>query len=401
LELSEEWFRSAVEDVRAASFEEEVRTRKGFERHQSAHVEQQLESQRSPQTAPTDNISQSAPVADPLQIWKVLPALKHMPVSTLNQLSRAEIFQLNDAFLRESKVANKLQTNAKLTMNAQQLVDNPVMVPGGPDDRKTVLHKARFLGGASCSNQALWLQAREVLGLNGVIPLGNYDLDSVGCGGCVTPKAWQVLHNPSSPELRLKLFLMTNVSNSYLPSKRISLEDGDSLSIGDSLREIADMEAFRGALNAAREAMSSALPWNRSISAIVGFFTNNNYCAADLGSNPKKAAILAEFTDYCFSRNALNWENSQPFLSTDELAHTWAAWKAKRSTVFKVEEKKKGQQQQQKKDDICRKFNTVTGCPNDAKDCKTFHGKSLRHVCNQFMPGGRKCEKDHARPDHK
>jgi hypothetical protein len=194
---------------------------------------------------------------------------------------------------------------------------------------------------------------------------------------------------------------MTNVSNSYLPSKRISLEDGDSLSIGDSLREIADMEAFRGALNAAREAMTSALPWNRSISAIVGFFTNNNYCAADLGSNPKKAAILAEFTDYCFSRNALNWENSQPFLSTDELAHTWAAWKAKRSTVFKVEEKKKGQQQQQKKDDICRKFNTVTGCPNDAKDCKTFHGKSLRHVCNQFMPGGRKCEKDHARPDHK
>jgi hypothetical protein len=410
LELSEDWYRAAVAEASSAMFEEEVRTRKGFE---ASSTQQSQPTQPVYRGDFASCFSQSAPsqphhapaasvgLADPLQIWRMLPALKHLPEVMLNQLSRAEVLQLNDAFLKESKVAGKLQTNAKLTMNAQQLVDNPVMVAAGPDDRKAILHKARFLGGASCSNQALWLLAREEIGLNGVVPLGNYDLDSVGCGGCVTPKAWYILHNPSSSELKIKLFHMANVSSSALPTKRISLEDGDSLNIGENLRDIADMEALRAALNAAREAMASALPWNRSISALFGFFTNSNWCAADLSSNPKRAAILAEFCDYVFARNALNWENSQPFLSTDELAHTWAAWKAKRSAFFSAADSKKKQFQNQKKDDICRKFNTTSGCPNSAQDCKTYHGTKLRHVCNKFMPGGGKCEKPHSRPDHK
>jgi hypothetical protein len=406
LELADEWYQAAVAEATSAMLDEEVRTRRGFEKHAPAMVDVAQPSRDLQQQQPM--AQQSALVtgtgsADPLQIWKMLPALKHLPESMLCQLSRAEIFQLNDAFLKESKVAGKLQTNAKLTINAQQLVDNPVMIPGGLDDRKSILHKARFLGGASCSNQAMWLQAREELGLNGVVPLGNYDLDSVGCGGCVSPKAWWIIHNPSSSELKLKLFLMSNISSSSLSSKRISIEDGDSLNIGESLRDVADMDAFRCALNTAREAMASALPWNRSISALAGFFVNNNYCAADLGNNPKKATILADFCDYVFSRNALNWENFQPFLSTDDLAHTWAAWKAKRAAFFTAPERKKGQQNQQKKDDICRKYNTVTGCPHTAQDCKTYHGTKLRHVCNQYLPGGggRKCEKDHPRPEHK
>jgi hypothetical protein len=341
-----------------------------------------------------------ASAADPLEIWRMLPALKHLPEDMLRQLSRSEVFQLNTAFLKESKVANKLQTNARLTMNAQQLVNNPIMVPAGKDDRKSVLHRARFLGGASCSAQVLWLQAREEIGLEGVTPIGNYDLDSIGCGGCVTPKAWLVIHNPASPELKLKLFHMANVGSSLLPNKRISLDDGEGISIGDSLRDIADMEAFKSALNVAREAMASALPWNRSISALVSFFVNNNYCTSDLGTSPKKAAILTEFCDYCLGRNALNWENCQPFMSTDDIAHAWAAWKAKRAIAISLggEQKKRTVQ---KKDDICRRYNTTSGCPHSAADCKTFNGVKLRHVCNQFMPGGRKCEKDHPRPDHK
>jgi hypothetical protein len=102
-------------------------------------------------------------VADPLQLWRMLPALSHLPEEMLNQLSQTEIFQLNSAFLTESKVAGKLQANAKLTMNAQQIINNPVQVPSGTDDRKDRLHCARFLGGASCSSQMLWLQVREFL----------------------------------------------------------------------------------------------------------------------------------------------------------------------------------------------------------------------------------------------
>jgi hypothetical protein len=89
-------------------------------------------------------------------------------------MTRSEVFQLNAALAKESKSAGKMQTSAKLTLNAQQLTASPIAVPAGYDDRKDVLHVARFLGGASCSAQALWLRARDVLGPNGVTPLGKF-----------------------------------------------------------------------------------------------------------------------------------------------------------------------------------------------------------------------------------
>jgi hypothetical protein len=387
--------------------EEYQRTRHGFEATPGilcsaggaavAEPDRWLNSQHRP----ADQLA----VADPLQIWRMLPALKHLPEEMLNQLSRAEIFMLNSAFLKESKVAGKLQANARLTQNAQHIVNSPIAVPAGTDDRKDRLHCARFLGGASCSAQALWLQAREFLGPKGVTAIGNYDLDSIGCGGCVTPRGWLALHDPSSSDLKLKLFHMPNVSSSTLPGKKLSIEDGESVSVGDSLREIADMDALRAALNTLREAMASALPWNRSISAIVGFMSNSNYCAADLKNNPKRAAILTEFIDYAIGRNSLNWENKQGFLSTDDLAHAWTAWKAKRAVFFGSSDNNKGQKgkgkEASKKDDICRKYNTKEGCPHAAQDCRTLYGIKLRHVCNQFIGGGEKCEKDHPRPEHK
>jgi hypothetical protein len=199
------------------------------------------------------------------------------------------------------------------------------------------------------------------------------------------------------------------VNSSSLSGRKISLEDGESaINIGDSLKDIADMDAFKSAISTLREAMATALPWNRSISALCGFFANNNFCASDLNNIPKKAVILTEFADYVLQRNALNWENKQPFMSSDDLAHAWSAWKAKRSAVFssanngnKKDNQDRKQQQQKTKDDICRRYNSLMGCPNQANDCKTFYGSALRHVCNKFMPGGKKCEKDHPRPDHK
>jgi hypothetical protein len=104
----------------------------------------------------------------------MLPALKDIREEVLAQMTRSEIFQLNAALAKESKSAGKMQTSAKLTLNAQQLAASPVAVPAGYDDRKDVLHVARFLGGASCSAQALWLRARDTLGPNGVVPLGKY-----------------------------------------------------------------------------------------------------------------------------------------------------------------------------------------------------------------------------------
>jgi len=348
---------------------------------------------------------------DSIQIWKLLPAIQHLPEEMLSKMSVAMLFQLNSALAKESKLASKLGPAAKLASNMQQLQQSPSVVNSGLDDRKNKIHTSRFtLGGLCCSNQEAWLQAKGSLSQEGVVAIGCYDMDSIGCGGCVTPKGWLELHNPGSIELKLKHFYMPNVGSCASTGKRVSVEDGsDAINIGDNMKEIADMEGFRSALNAAREAMTSALPWNRSISAILGFMNNNNYCQADLQGNGCRASILTEFVDYIFSRNAMNWSNNQAFLTTDELSHVWSTWKGKRAFSIMASASDKGNREKpaktakKEKDDICRKYNTPQGCPAKEEDCRTVFGLKLRHVCSSFLAGqkGKKCEKNHTRMEHK
>ena len=333
-----------------------------------------------------------------LQLWKLLPQLKDMPEAFLKKLPVATMFQLNTALQKEKKSSEKLGVNSRLVQNAKKAARSPVLMKEGHDNRKDLLHPARFLGGASCSLGEQWAAARAAIGEAGVLALGNYDLDGVGCGGSVSPKGWLELHNPGSQELKLRMFHMPNVANSGLSSKK-SQDGGED---GDSLREIADLDSYKVALNTAREAMSSALPWNRSIGAIMGLMVNTSYMLEDLGGNPKRAAILTEFTDYVLGRNALNWENCQAFLTTDELNHVWSNWKGKRGILQKTQEKKKEKGPDSKKvaSDVCKLFN-IKVCKSQAdKDCKSAWGKTLKHVCNKFMPGGRICMKDHPRVDH-
>ena len=66
-----------------------------------------------------------------------------------------------------------------------------------------------------------------------------------------------------------------NVASSGLSSKKTDREDY-------IVKEIADLESFKMVLNTAREAMASALPWNRSVSTIVGLMQNTSYLQEDL-----------------------------------------------------------------------------------------------------------------------
>lgn len=354
-----------------------------------------------------DDSDEEAGGSEGEELWSLLPHLKGISAKTLRKLPTSALFHLNSARAKESKNSAKLSINARMADNAQKLMKNPAYVSEGLDNRKTTIHESRFLGGLSCPLTEVWSSARKHIDAKGITPLGNYDLDSVGCGGCVTPKGWFEIHNPASQELKLKLFHLPNVASNSLSTKKLSVDGSDeTFCIGDSLREISDMEGFKTALNTAREALHSALPWNRSISAVVGFMLNTNYLQADLQSNQKRAAILTEFVDFVFGRNALNWENAHPFITTDELPHVWANWKAKRSVMFtkKSEEQKgqgaKGESKKRMPNDICRKFNVKVCADQAGKDCKSPMGKILRHVCNRFIGKDKMCEKDHARMDH-
>ena len=342
---------------------------------------------------------------DGFQLWRLLPHLQGLPEDMLYKLPLSAMFQLNTALGKEQKNTDKMGVNTRLAMNVQKIARKPIQVKEGLDNRKSMLHPARFIGGACCSATELWLEAKGVLGERGTTPLGSYDLDSLGCGGSVTPKGWQELHNPASQELKLKLFHLPNVANSGMQARKVNLDGGDEgLSIGESMREIVDLDSYKMALNTLREAMASALPWNRSIGAIIGLMMNTNFMQEDLGGNVRRAAVLTEFTDYVLGRNALNWENDQAFLTADELSHVWTNWKGKRGGYFTAkmggEKPKRNTSDKRVLSEICRKFNTGD-CPSQSqKECKTPWGKTLKHICNKYLPGGKVCTKDHARKDH-
>ena len=342
--------------------------------------------------------SDSEEEGEDLQLWRLLPQLKELPESLLRKLPMDAMFQLNSALAKEKKSSEKLGVNTRLAHNAKRVARHPTTVEKGLDNRRDQLHPARFLGGVNSALAEQWSAARSAIGDAGIVALGNYDLDAIGCGGCVSPKAWLEIHNPASQELKLKLFHLPNVAASGLSTKRLNSDGGEE---GESLKEIADMEGFRVALNTAREAMASALPWNRSISAVVGLMMNTNYLQDDVGGNPKRAAILTEFTDYIFSRNALNWENSQPFLTTDDLTHVWSNWRCKRGISQKSSEPKKKEKDQKKEgNNVCRLYNTKVCKSQTEKECKSSWGKQLKHLCNKFIGGGKMCLKEHPRIEH-
>ena len=351
---------------------------------------------------PDDEDDSEEEGGEDLELWRLLPQLRDIPESLLRKLPVSAMFQLNTALAKEKKHTEKLGVNSKLAKNSKKLIKTPIIVERGTDNRKNILHPARFMGGASSALSEQWNAARKVIGEEGVLPLGNYDLEAIGCGGCVTPKGWAEIHNPASQELKLKWFHLPNVGSGNSSSKK-----GEGEDTGESAKEIGDLDSFKIALNTAREALTSAMPWNRSISAIVGLMLNTNYMQEDLGGNTKRAAILTEFVDYVFNRNALNWENHQSFLSTDELSHVWANWKGKRGVSVsstkssdKHKKEKEGDSKKKTQADICKFWNTK-GCKHQAdKECKTPFGKVLRHVCNKYLADGRVCQKDHCRVDH-
>ena len=84
-----------------------------------------------------------------LELWRLLPQLKDLPETWLRKLPLASIFQLNTALAKENKVAEKLGVNSRLAKNSKKIAKHPSIVERGPDNRKDVLHPARFLGGAS------------------------------------------------------------------------------------------------------------------------------------------------------------------------------------------------------------------------------------------------------------
>jgi hypothetical protein len=335
--------------------------------------------------------------------------------------------EFSDAFIRSTPLevllkaelsSRKLQdldrkrrAEEKLSANRDNLENLQVLVPEGPDNRLDKLHKGRFLPGATCSAGKLWLEARQVIGEAGHIPLSTYDMSSFGLGGCVTPRGWVTIHQPASPALSIKMFSMGNCG---------------ARSAGQPDEEFPDMEnlaEFKAALRVLRGAMVCVHPWNRSIDALESFLVQSNYCNNDLQGKEKHAVILTQFVDYVLAENANRWRGMECFLTTRELRNTWADFLSQKSSSMQNKPRQnqynqsnhqnqnynnQNNQQFQRDgfrnqtggnmanmapslrynlppslfmDDICVLFN-LGRCTRAPGNCFTKRGTPLRHVCN-------------------
>ncbi len=289
----------------------------------------------------------------------------------------------------------------RLHANKTALATRFTTVQAGTDNRWTILHPARFLGGAACTAQQLWLTARTVIGLTGHPPLSNYDLTAVGLGGFITSRGWIELGNPASVKISLKLFNINNCSARASSSRATA-----------NPHEMADVRDLR----ALRTAAQFVCPWNMSFLALEGFLIQTDYCRVELAGDERPASTLTQFVDFILQTNADRWRDSLGFLSTGELAAYWASFHGARPKNMVPQPEAKmyplgttarpatGGAERKKRVrfpwvDVCHPWN-VGKCGKAAGSCISSRGVPLRHVCDWRdinNPTAPVCGQDHQR----
>ena len=274
-------------------------------------------------------------ISDAQHIRQMVPFLAHLTDSYLLAQPIDALYRLN----REEKQAEAAKTTKgleiKLYQNFKNAADNPIFMDGY-DNRSSYLHPARFLPGAGVTLQQQWLEARKLWGQDGKDAIANYDLESLGCSGCVTARGWEILHKPGSPELSLKLFSISNVGHSSTGSRTVSLAGEDGITIHESWKELTDMVELKRALRNLILAARLSMPWNFSFEVLHGFLQAKGFMEEEL-NGVKKATILSGFIDHVFKVNAGLWVQEAPFLDATKLQVLWDSWWCTRKNGAKAD----------------------------------------------------------------
>jgi hypothetical protein len=237
----------------------------------------------------------------------------------------------------------------------------------------------------------------------------------------------------------LKLYSPSNMSSSTSCTRRLSLADGDrSINVGESLKEISDIEELKLAVRAMCRAAQFALPWNQSYNAIEGFLQSSDYARADLSGRPNRAALLTDFINYALGLNAQAWQQKEDFRSSGELKTLWSEWFSSRPASLlssQLDGSNNGQTNRRgggnrggrfrqpsspasqlsgtappypppsaggtgNRQLFCRAFNAGT-CPHPPNMCKLRSGTLLHHLCDGYNTLGALCKLPHPRIYHK
>ena len=327
------------------------------------------------------------------------PHLRNFEDSTLKKTSFKNLAGVGKSNLLNAKV-----TTSRLAENYNHVVSFPVQIEAGPDDCVGKAHNSRFIRGYVADHQELWVQARSVIGLDGLDPITNYELLSTGMGDLLTQRVWEEAHKPNSRLLSIRMLSAKSVEEALrLPDKT------------EAPKEFETLQELKLAMATLETIIHKVMPWNMSFKTLSLFFVLNDFGASELSGKKQRLSLIAVFVDEVLRTNARNWEEKKKYVSYQELCAKWSAFLSRNQLLMQGGEGGKDPGKKKEKSTpalsgkrpkvpgwICRKFN-IGDC--DVKEGK--HPSSwdpnylLKHVCSKLDADGRYCGKSHTEKDHK
>ncbi len=160
------------------------------------------------------------------------PHLRNFENSVLECATLSELTAMG-----KQKFSNSRLLSHTLSANLEHLQNFPEKIEGGVDDCLGKAHPARFLRGYVGDSQELWRQARLNWGADGIDPVANYEVGSLGMGDQLTYKVWAELHKPNSRQLSIRLLSHKSVEDAW--------KQGDK---SDSPKEFENLIEFKTAM---------------------------------------------------------------------------------------------------------------------------------------------------------
>jgi hypothetical protein len=286
-----------------------------------------------------------------------------------------------------------------MAANYENLLNFPETIPAGIDDCTGLVHMARFLRGYVGDGQDLWLQGRKILGAEGIAPICNYEVVSMGLGDLLSPKVWAKIHKPNARDLSITMLSQGSVEEAWKnPDK------------SDTPKEFDSLFDLKMAMVTLEGAMHKVMPWNFSYKTIYIFMVSVDFGETDLAGCDTRTQILANFVDEALRANARNWEEKKKFLSHQDLCVKWTALITRKASLLKAANgsKDKGKQGEGKDKRrvpswVCKAFNDGKCTQKDDRHPSDWNPNFfLKHVCNRWLPDKNKhCLEGHKRGDHK
>ena len=327
---------------------------------------------------------------------KNFPHLRNFDDEILRHASLKELTDLGKSKVSDSKVLSN-----KMAATVEMLQNFPVQVEGGEDNCFGEVHKSRFLRGFVGDSQSLWDQARAHLGNEGLEPIANYEMVSLGVGDLLTPNSWGEIHKPGSMLLSCKMLSRKSVEEAWkLPDKL------------ETPKEFENLHDLKMALLNLENAIHKVMPWNMSFKTLCNFLHSNDFGASELGGKSSRVLLISNFVDEILRTNARNWLEKKRYLSHQDLCLKWSTFLIRNQTQAKQGESGGRKKESAGKSQVarpprppawlCKSYNAGACGVKDEKHVSSWDPTFiLKHACSKMLDKGRCCLQNHPETEHK